>query len=198
MDWEATDLIQAFQEFRAIADSATGLEYFQKDQYCKIVWDPKAAKHDTAFLGMTVQTKKTQAKYLIYLTSFLTSNKLWSYCKEAYNLKQEEDETVEQLDIRLTNMFFICSYPWDQLDKGKVKVLFNLTKYFNIKQCITKQPLTLNYQDLLDKCKAHKTSFIHYCKIQDSMTTTLETNTVAAGKYKASKSHQSHQTDRHL
>ena len=37
-------------------------------------------------------------------SSFQTQNTQWNYHKEAYILKQQEGETVEQLEIRLTNV----------------------------------------------------------------------------------------------
>ena len=43
------------------------------------------------------------------------------------------------------------------------------------------QSLTLIYQELLDKCEIHKRSLAHYCKSQDS-TTTTETKTKASKK----------------
>ena len=50
-------------------------------------------------------------------------NMQWGCREKAYNLKQQEDETVEQLDIRLTNILCKCGYPQDQVGTRKVEVM---------------------------------------------------------------------------
>ena len=53
-----------------------------------------------------------------------------------------------------------CGYPQDQLVSYKVKVLFNTVKYFDMKQFMFKQDLTLTYQTLLDKLKVHEIAIL--------------------------------------
>ena len=87
-----------------------------------------------------------------------------SYREEVYNLKQWEDQTMEELDIWLTNILVKCDYPQDQMGTWKVKVMFNSTKHFEIKQYVREQPLTLTYQTLLNKSKIYERSSAYYKK----------------------------------
>ena len=99
-----------------------------------------------------------------------------------YNIKQGDEELVEQRDICLTNVLLQCYYPQGQLDCYKVAVPFNVTKYFVIKQYVQQQPLTVTCQTLLRKCKAHERSLVFYKRVRVGETaTTAEalTTTVA-------------------
>ena len=77
--------------------------------------------------------------------SFQTPNTQWSYCEEAFNNKQGDEEMVKLLDICLTNIILRFGYPQHQLDGHIFEVFFNASKYFNIKQYICEQLLNLAY-----------------------------------------------------
>ena len=67
------------------------------------------------------------------------------------------------------------------MDTRKVEVIFNDTKYFEIKCCMKEQLMTPIYHTFLDKNKVLKRSFAYYKKSQESIATT-ETNIIAAVK----------------
>ena len=165
-DWTHTDptaihelghhwSLQAFQEFWALA------KFWLRDQgvnsrhlYHEIAYHlgPKHIKVLTSFTWNT-PTKKIQLKSLLNKRIVSKPQSMqWSY-KEAYNLMNWEDKTVEHLNIRLTKMVLKCGYPQDQVGTRKVEVMFSATKYFEIKIYWREQPLTLAYQALLDTWK---------------------------------------------
>ena len=59
-------------------------------------------------------------------------------------LKQGDNKTIEHLDVHPTNVRLKCGYHTDQLDNHKVGISFQIIKYFNIKQFIDEQDLSLN------------------------------------------------------
>ena len=111
-----------------------------------------------------------------------------SYREEAYNLKQEEDETVEQLEIRLTNILLECSYHKTKWTQGKMRKCSMTQNTLKASFYMKNQPLTLAYHVLLDRSKGCKRALAYYRKSQES-TATTETSTIAAVKAKASRSH---------
>ena len=97
--------------------------------------------------------------------------------------------TVEQLDIFFTSILLKCNYPRDQCDSIKVKIIFNIAKYFEIRCHFREQTLTHILGLARKKCKVHERSLAYYCKIQEPTFTITETNTVVLVKYKTSKGH---------
>ena len=63
--------------------------------------------------------------------------------KRSLQPKAAEAKIVKQLNIRQTNIVLKCNYPLNQMDNRKVIVMFNATKYFEIKCYVRDYPLTL-------------------------------------------------------
>ena len=80
---------------------------------------------------ITLHTRKIQQKSLINLRTVTKAPRCYGVTekKPICNLKQQEDETVEQLDIRLMNTLLKFDYQHDQMDTRKVEVMFNATRY---------------------------------------------------------------------
>ena len=84
-----------------------------QDQYNKIVYllGPKGIEA-WKFTMEDNKDKEHPSKVLNrFESNFQIPNIQWSYRREAYSVKQQEDEAVEHLDIRLTNVLLKCSYP---------------------------------------------------------------------------------------
>ena len=83
-------------------------------------WDPKVLKLGNPSQWKTMQPKMMQITFFgKFESSFQNANTHWSCCKEVYNRIQQEEETVEQFDIRLTKIPLKCGYPWYQIDNRK-------------------------------------------------------------------------------
>ena len=93
--------------------------------------------------------------------------------QDAYNLKQEDRMTVEQLNCSLINVILKYGYSQDKLDGQKVKVLFNVTKDFDIKHYERKQPLSFPYHSMFDKYKVQEILVVYHHKAQESTATII-------------------------
>ena len=152
-------------------------------------WDLKMYKHGNPSPGKITQMKMTHLKFSINLEAvWKHPTHKWIHHEEVYSIEHQE-EIVEQFDIRLINAF--QNVATQETDKAteKENILFNTTKYFEIKWYIRKQPMTLTYQALLDKFKVYERSLVYYSKTQKASGTTIRDHTRTTVKCKTSKSH---------
>ena len=83
------------------------------------------------------------------------------------NFRQNQDESIAELDIRLSTLIDECNFPTEEITKFiKRDILINSLNYYEVKKWATQQKEdgddAITYTKVVDKCKEHEASVRDY------------------------------------
>ena len=174
-NWKSSDQIREWDIFEAKAKLWLAGEKVEKElQYTQIVLmlGDKGLSRWTKFKLTDKQMKQPVNVFKVFHDSLGKDISFWTARAKLYkNFCQHQDESIAELDIRLSALVDECKFPTDDIATFiKRDILINSINYYEVKNWASKQKETadgdgddvITYTKVIDKCKEHEAQVRDY------------------------------------
>ena len=170
-NWDAADQFASFDTFRAKAELwLAGEEVKEELQFNKIVLmlGETGLKKWQQF-KLSADDRKDPDKVFKKFRESLGNDVSFRTARSTLyrNLQQATDETIHQLDLRLSKLIDDCAFPKEEIKEHiQLDILIHACRYYEVKKWCNGQPEEgenkLTYQKVLTKAKEHEAAVREY------------------------------------